>query len=635
MNFTKLFVALFASLFLVSVASAMIFNPDPAIVSQSATSVAHNAGSFTVIFNVTNAAGANSGVANLTYVPVSGTVSSVSFSQNPVTLGNGTTATITATINFPAFQTGTISGRFNADDTTGTGADTLSNTFTVTLNTSTAYTLTKTAEVTPSQNGSLTLTNTGNQALTFSLVKASGALNVSFSNSNPTVTVGSTTTVTVSPTAGQTFRIGTSSAVVTAVHATGNQSVTFTRTGGFCPAGKVTTNLTLRDVELTSSGDEDDEWHVIDEVSVEVEIENTGSSDLEDLIVELGLFDSNGNNVADELDFTSEGEEEFDVGDLDDGDDTKIEFTFKVPADIDEGSYTLILKAFSDDVSQSSLCTDSVAESIQETIQVKSEDDEGKFIAFDDITVSPTQVTCGDSVTITADAINIGEDDEDRVLINLVNRVLGVNEIVEITQGLDQGDSKMVSFSFTVPQVADNTYTLDLSAEYDYRNGVYRQSLDDDVETQLKVFGCSAAPGTTNAVSINADLASDAVTGEELKVTTTLRNNGDKTALFAVTATGFESWASLKDISENIVQIPAGQSKDITITLMPQDDAAGEQSFTINARTEDGKIQSRQVVVQVASDSLFDGSSWTWVLIAVNVVLVILIIVVAVIVSRR
>ncbi len=635
MNFTKLFIALVASLFVVSVASAIsINNADTAMITVP-TSVAHNAGSFVVTFNISNTGAV--GNVNYTYVSTSGTATAT-FSPTPVqSVAASGNLVVSTTIAFASAQSGSLAGTLTVSDPTGVATSKVL-TFSVPITSASTYTLTKTADITASQNGSLTLANTGNQALTFSLVKASGALNVSFSNANPIVSAGSSTTVTVFQAPGQSFGIGTSSATITSVPTTSgvaNQSLTFSRTGGFCPAGKVTNNLTLRDVELTSSGDEDDEWHVTDEISVEVELENAGNSDLEDLIIELGLFDSNGNNVADELDFTSEGEEEFDVGDLDDGDDTKIEFTFKVPADIDEGSYTLILKAFSDDVSQSSLCTDSVAESIQETIQVKSEDDEGKFIAFDDIIVSPTQVTCGDSVTITADAINIGEDDEDRVLINLVNRVLGVNEIVEITQGLDQGDSKMISFSFTVPQVADNTYTLDLSAEYDYRNGVYRQSLDDDVETQLKVFGCSAAPGTTNAVSINADLASDAVTGEELKVTTTLRNNGDKTALFAVTATGFESWASLKDISENIVQIPAGQSKDITITLMPQDDAAGEQSFTINARTEDGKIQSRQVVVQVASDSLFDGSSWTWVLIAVNVVLVILIIVVAVIVSRR
>lgn len=626
---------MFASLFVVSIASAISINNADTTIITVPTAVAHNAGSFQVIFNISNTGAV--GNVNYTYASTSGT-SNATFSPSPAqsVAANGL-LTVTTTVTFPSSQSDSIAGTITVSDPTGV-ATSKALTFTVPITSASTYTLSKTAEVTASQNGSLTLANTGNQALTFSLVKSSGSLNLTFSNANPTVPAGTTSTITVSPTVGQSFSIGTNFATVVAVPQTSgvaNQSITYTRNGNFCPIGKVTTNLTLRDVELSNSGGEDDEWHPLDEVSVEVELENTGKSDLDDLIVELGLFNANGKNLANKLDFTSDGEEEFEVGDLDDGDDTKVEFTFKVPADLDEGSYTLILKAYSDDISESTLCTDSIAESIQETIKVESEDDEGKFIAFDDIVVSPAQATCGDEVTITADAVNIGEDDEDKVLINLVNRALGINKIVEITQGLDQGDSKMVSFSFTVPQVADGTYNLALSAEYDYKNGVYKQNLDDDVETQLKVFGCSVAPGTTNAVSINAELASEAVTGKDVKVTATLRNNGDKTALFAITATGFESWASLKDISENIVQIPAGQSKDVTITLTPQDDAAGEQSFTINARTDDGKVQSRQVVVQVENGSLFGGSSWVWTLVAINVVLVILIIVVAVIVSRR
>lgn len=630
MNFTKLFVALFASLFLISIASAAVI--DITGVSQSATTVAHTAGSFTVTFTA-NYTGASAST-NVAFSLVS-SQGTATLTRANVTLAQGVPQTLTATLAFPSFQSGSIAGNIVADPDAAGSSENIA--YSATITSASTYTLTKSADITASQNGSLTLANTGNQALTFSLVKASGALNVSFSNANPTVSAGSSTTVTVMPAAGQSFGIGTSSATITSVPTTSgvaNQSLTFSRTGGFCPAGKVSNNLSITDIEISNSGDDDDKWRPLDKITVDIDVENTASDDLEDIIVEFGLFDSNGKNVVSDLDFINEDEEEFSIGDLDEGDDATATFEFRIPGDLDEGDYSVIVKIYSDDVSESSMCTDSVADGRVESISVESEDDEGKFIAFDNIVISPEQATCGDTVSLTLDAINIGENDEDKVKINLINRLLGVNEYVEFTQGLDQGDSKMVSFNFVIPQITDGTYKIEVDAEYDYKNGLYRESLDETVEIPVKVFGCSGS-SDTGFVSISADLASDAVTGEELKVTTTLRNNGDKTALFAVTATGFESWASLKDISENIVQIPAGQSKDITITLMPQDDAAGEQSFTINARTEDGKIQSRQVVVQVASDSLFDGSSWTWVLIAVNVVLVILIIVVAVIVSRR
>jgi hypothetical protein len=282
------------------------------------------------------------------------------------------------------------------------------------------------------------------------------------------------------------------------------------------------------------------------------------------------------------------------------------------------------------------MCTDSFADSKTETVKIEQEDDEGKFIAFDDITLSPSRGTCGETVTLTFDAVNIGDNDEDKVKILLVNRLLGIDQYVELTQGLDEGDSKLVSFDFVVPQVADGKYTLALDAEYDYKNGVYRESLDDAHEVDFSVFGCTVNQQTGSGfVNIDADLVSEAKEGKEFKVTASIKNNGAETALFAVTATGVEGWATVKDISENIVQIPAGQSKEVTITLLADDDAAGEQSFTLNVRTGNGQVQSRQVILSVDEGSLFGGSGLATALIAVNVILVLLIIVVAVIVSRR
>lgn len=613
---------MFASLFVVSLASALVIENTTALVQP--TSVAHNAGSMTLSTTLNYTGASASTVATFS---VSNTNQISSVSPSTVTLTAGVPQSVTLTLGFSAFQTGSLAGNLIVTPSSGTA---LTLPYSVAINSSSTFSVTKTADITSTQNGSFTITNTGNQAITFA-PNASGALNVSISPTSVTLAPNTTSTAfTVTPLAGQTG-IGSKSVTINI----NGQTLSFSKSFGFCPAGKKTTNLTITDVDLSNSGDDDDVWSLLDTVSFDVEVENNGDSDLRDVVIELGLFDANGKNVINDLDFISDGDEEYDVGKIKDGDHETITFEFKVPADVDTGSYTLIAKAYDDKISQSELCTDSVADGKSQKVTIEEENDEGKFIGFDNIVVSPAQATCGDEVTVSADAVNIGGEDQDRILTNLVNRALGINKIIEITAGLDKGDSKMVSFSFTVPQVADGTYNLALSAEYDYKNGVYKQNLDDDVETQLKVFGCSVAPGTTNAVSINAELASEAVTGKDVKVTATLRNNGDKTALFAITATGFESWASVKSISENIVQIPAGQSKDVTITLTPQEDAAGEQSFTINARTDDGKVQSRQVVVQVENGSLFGGSSWVWTLVAINVVLVILIIVVAVIVSRR
>lgn len=383
----------------------------------------------------------------------------------------------------------------------------------------------------------------------------------------------------------------------------------------------------------TGRGD-DNEWQPLDVIKVEVDVENKGATDLDNVIVVLGLFDSAGKNVANKFDYTTKDEEEADVGDLNDGDEETATFEFKVPADFKTGNYKLVFKAYSDDISQSTVCTDTVAQSLIENIQVREEDDEDKFIAFDNVIVSPAQATCGDSVTVTFDAVNVGEDDEDKVKVNLFSKDLQVNQFSEITQGLDKGDLKLMSFSFQVPQVADKTYYLELTADYDYRNGNYHKATDESAKHGLRVFGCAGTP-VTGSSAITAQLASEATAGKPLIVKATITNTGDKAGVFAVSASGFESWASLSDVSDRLVQLDAGKSKEITLTLQPTKEASGEKIFTIETRSDTGNVQSRQVAVTIANAGLFAGNSWVWVLAGINVLLVVLIIIVAVVVSRR
>ncbi len=117
-----------------------------------------------------------------------------------------------------------------------------------------------------------------------------------------------------------------------------NASIPVTYVESFCRAGAQGTNLTIRNIDITSSGDEDLEWKLVDKVDVEVKVENNGDNDIDDVQIEIGLFDSEGRNVVNDLDFDNTDEEQADIGNLNDGDDETVTFSFRVPADFDTGN---------------------------------------------------------------------------------------------------------------------------------------------------------------------------------------------------------------------------------------------------------------------------------------------------------
>ena len=60
------------------------------------------------------------------------------------------------------------------------------------------------------------------------------------------------------------------------------------------------------------------------------------------------MYDSTGRNRVSDLDFQSSDEESISIGSLADGDKDTETFTFRVPADIADGTYKLVVKAYSD-----------------------------------------------------------------------------------------------------------------------------------------------------------------------------------------------------------------------------------------------------------------------------------------------
>ncbi len=576
--------------------------------------------------------------------------------SSTTSINMGQTKELTALLDVPKGQSGTINVVLKVRSSTGSNFDL--NVPTITINNNPSLKVRVVQGLTQTQNGIIELENDGNTNLAaIDLSRVSGDFDVAFSEEGFNLAHGEKKSVTITSTNLGDLSISGKSALIRARASDGTTGeVTLSIDGSFCSAGSQGGNLTLRDVKIDNQGDgKDDEWQLLDTVEVEVEVKNDGDDTMDDVFVEIGLFDSNGDNVVSDLDFEDADEEEKDVGNIRDGDTETVTYRFKVPADIEDGSYKLVVKAYSDDLGENAECTDEssdLSNDIYEAVSIERESDEGKFIAFDDIVISPTEATCGDLVSLSANAFNIGDEDQDQLRVNLVSREFNLDEFVEIRNDVDQGDKESVNFEFLVPrEMQDGSYQLRLSADYDYRSGTYRESSDEETTVLLRILGCSPTTpptndgGEGNVAAISATLDSDAVAGEELIVRTTVTNLKSESATFAIDASGFSSWASLDNISERMLNLGAGESKDVVFTFNVDEDAEGRESFAVDVQSGD-QTQTREIEVNIQSASTIDGgvsgglsglgdNTFLWIIGIVNVILIILIIVVAVRISRR
>jgi uncharacterized membrane protein len=501
-------------------------------------------------------------------------------------------------------------------------------------------------------NVEINLENKGNVAFTNIGLTQSGPFQVSFSTNNFALSTGESRKLTISTLDLTGLKFGINEVTITAKDRINGaeDSILVTHTKSFCKSGEAGGNLEITNVDINSDGDEDDESKPLNTVEVEVEVENLNDDDdIDDVFIELGLFDSAGKNQARDLDFENTDEEEIDLGKIRDGEEETATFKFKLPGDFEEGSYKLAIKAYSDDLKEVNECTDTSDDFDDEffqSISVDREDDEGKFIAFDNIEVRPDQLTCGESATLTLDVYNIGDEDQDQIRVNLFSSDLNLDLHKEIREDLDEGDHEEISFTFSVPQgLTDGLYNLQLDADYDYDRGEYDQSSDDPTDFTVRLVGCTASPPGNNPptgrfVGISAVLDSDAKAGEPMLVRATITNLGSETGNFIISTSGYESWAELDSISKRILNLNAEESEEITMSFNIDSDASGQKSFDLEVRSGN-EIETREIAVNIAKGSTtppafdFGDNSLLWIIGIINVVLIVLIIIVAIRISRR
>ena len=403
-------------------------------------------------------------------------------------------------------------------------------------------------------------------------------------------------------------------------------------------------NVELRNINIDEGfGDDDAYWYPLDKISFDLDVENEGSWDVENIEIKICLLDTDsGKCVIDEDDMDLE-DDDFD---LDEDDDVTIVVEFEVnPRELTDGNndYILYAKAIGKvDDSDSIFDGDKTCSADSKEIEIRTNEE---FIIIDNMNIvdltnpdDDGKVSCGSKAQITADVWNVGDSkiDEDKIFVEIYSKDLGINEVIDF-QDISSLDSEELSITVDIPEDLEKNFYGILFTVYDDDNleekDIYENSEDDNAEFDYVIEISSCIAGAAKP-SISASLSSDAKVGEELVITATITNEGSD-GTFVISAENFESWAELVSVNPQVSTIDRDDSTQVIITLKPTN--AGTQSFMIKT-SADGEESTQSVSVSIADrDSILDGVSNTMLYLIVGIAVVLILIVLALIVriSRR
>jgi hypothetical protein len=434
----------------------------------------------------------------------------------------------------------------------------------------------------------------------------------------------------------------------------GNSTKTLTfETLGFCSLENTfdeedsnKLRVTIDDIRVVKGLGEDGDGLPFDQVEIDVNVENSLKDDINDIVLEWGLFDKNSGKWIIEL----TEEKEFDLNDKDDITKT-ISFSLnEKDLNIDLSELTnadLVFYARATGVvdadEEYTVCHSDETSSSDLELHIDKD-----FAIATEFKVLGT-ANCGSQIEVSGKVWNIGKRDQDDISLNVYNKELNINEKLDIGD-IDSFSSKKFSVLITIPDDAQaKKYTLSFSV-YDEDGDLFESSYEDlesIIYLDLDVQG-NCASATIPKASVSAKLQSDAVPGQDLLVKFVVSNLNTKTTTFDLELSGYQLWASSAELDKNSLTLESGQSAEVLATLKVNEDASGIQNFNLLVK-EGTKVLTQQVSVNLgekessSTNSIFNNlfeklknkNAYVWIIGILNLVLVALIIIVSVKLAKK
>jgi len=356
-----------------------------------------------------------------------------------------------------------------------------------------------------------------------------------------------------------------------------------------CGAKYAPGNVSFGEVEDNEDGNEDEwEWMPSNKISITVnDVENKVDDD-EKFDVYL-LFYQDTTRISDSKIASDKDDLKVSKLKIDGKDEENADFDFIVSSDAKTGRYDMYAK-----VDGKYGCY------VEKVASVSVDTEDGDYSIVSNVR-GPTSSGCGENVDLEVTVSNIGEDDADRVKVILYNKDLGINMYKEI-DNLDKGDEAVAYFSFVAPQNAvERNYKFLLYTEFDYDDDddTYDEESDSeyDYTYTLSLSGNCVDP---TKPTLNANLNSSAIVGEDLVVAVTFKNNGNTSVSAIIAPEDYESWAELVSVEPATITVSRAESKTVYITLKPT--KAGQQTFNLNT-IYGGKSLDQPVTVTIESNT--------------------------------
>ena len=357
-------------------------------------------------------------------------------------------------------------------------------------------------------------------------------------------------------------------------------------------------DLDIRVFEITNNGEgEEDVWQLLDNIEIQVDVKNNNVDDsISNVVVELKIM-RDGSDVTDEFELD---DSIFDIGRIKSKDTESASFIIKeVPVGLEDGDYRVYVRAYSDS-DEENQCVSKDAElnnygssDYYADIEISSEFDDGVIVR--DASSSMSAVCGQKNVEYGFGVYNVGADKEDKVLVQLYNSELGIDEKV-IIDNFKAGKKKDVTFFFDMSEeLSKSYYYLDIITYWGYDSdgeesdlNAYDSNSNDDLDetyrVKLDVLSCSVL-----APIITADLVSDEVmVGKDVVVNVKVSNPSNKEDDFVVSLNGYDSWAELVSVEPSTLKLGAGQSADVVIRFSPNE--AGVNTFNVRVVSSDNNV---------------------------------------------
>jgi len=376
----------------------------------------------------------------------------------------------------------------------------------------------------------------------------------------------------------------------------------------------------------------DDVWFLLDEIDFEIEIDNRGDEKIEDIEVQWGVYDTKKGEWMIEL----EEEKDFDLKSSKSNVLTgSFKINNKMDLDFDELSdgenyvFYVIATGTVDNETSPLTCTyDS------KTAELIIDDD---FVVLADLNVQET-ASCGEDVHLTAKVWNIGDDEQDDVLVKIYNKELGINIIKEYST-IDEFEYENLDVLIKIPKDAEEKiYILNFEV-YDEDGSIFESDYKDRESRfirTIKVEGNCKSSISSDAI-VTATLTSGGRAGQPMVITSTITNIGDETSTYTINAATYAGWANSVEISPQTLIVASGNSGQVTFTFDIKKEAFGTNNFDIGVLSEEQLVMTQPVSVQIEKSgfSLTGGAiSTTTYLITGSIIAVLILIAIVILIIR-